>query len=134
MRIRIVLEGWTRMVVVTCGLLALLAPIHMASAAENRPNILWIYIEDQNPWFSSYGEKLAQTPNMDALARAGVLFERAYAAVPVCSPSRSALITGSYPIRIGAHDHRSSRSSGYEIHLPWWVRKCTAGKLIVTLR
>ncbi len=88
------------------------------AAAEERPNILWIYIEDQNPWFSSYAEESLQTSNLDALARAGVLFERAYAPVPVCSPSRSALITGQYPIRNGTHDQRSSRASGYEIHLP----------------
>ena len=47
-----------------------------------------------------------------------MLFERAYAPTPVCSPTRSSLITGSYAIRIGAHDHRSGRVPGYRIHLP----------------
>ena len=60
---------------------------------------------------------MVATPNIDALARAGVVFERAYAAAPVCSPSRSANITGVYPIRAGTHDHRSGRVPGNRIHL-----------------
>ena len=93
-----------------------------AAAAEEttvpKPNVLWIDIDDQSPWYSSYGHDLVETPNIDALAREGVLFERAYAPTPVCSPTRSSLITGSYAIRIGAHDHRSGRVPGYRIHLP----------------
>lgn len=89
-----------------------------ADTGKKKPNILWIYIEDQNPWYGCYGEKLVQTPHIDALAGEGVLFERAYAPVPVCSPSRSCLITGSYPIRTGAHDHRSSRVPYAQVHLP----------------
>ena len=93
-----------------------------AGAAEEttvpKPNVLWIDIDDQSPWYSSYGHDLVETPNIDALAREGVLFERAYAPTPVCSPTRSSLITGSYAIRIGAHDHRSGRVPGYRIHLP----------------
>lgn len=82
------------------------------------PNILWIYIDDQSPWYSSYGDDLVETPNIDALASEGVLFERAYVPTPVCSPSRSTLITGTYSIRTGAHDHRSGRVPAYRIHLP----------------
>lgn len=81
-------------------------------------NVLWINIDDQSPWYGSYGDKLAQTPNLDALASQGVLFERAYASSPVCGPSRSANITGNYSIRIGAHDMRSGRVPEYQIHLP----------------
>jgi len=61
---------------------------------------------------------LVNTPNIDALAKDGILFEKAFAPTPVCSPTRSALITGYYPIRIGVQDHRSSRVPGYQIHLP----------------
>lgn len=68
------------------------------TSAPKAPNILWINIDDQSPWYGSYGDKLAQTPNLDALADRGVLFERAYAPSPVCSTSRSAIITGSYSI------------------------------------
>ena len=98
---------------------ALLAGTAVAEEpTATRPNVLWIDIDDQSPWYSSYGNDLVETPNIDALAREGVLFERAYAPTPVCSPTRSAFITGSYAIRIGAHDHRSGRVPGYQIHLP----------------
>ena len=86
--------------------------------ANKRPNILWIYIEDQDPRYGCYGETLVETPNIDALAAEGVVFERAYSPAPVCSPSRSAVITGSYAIRLGTHVQRSSRFPGEEIYLP----------------
>ena len=86
--------------------------------ANKRPNILWMYIEDQDPRYGCYGETLVETPNIDALAAEGVVFERAYSPAPVCSPSRSAVITGSYAIRLGTHVQRSSRFPGEEIYLP----------------
>ena len=89
-----------------------------ASASGAAPNVLWIHVEDQHPWYGAYGETRVATPNIDALAREGVVFERAYAATPVCSPSRSANITGTYPIRAGTHDHRSGRVPGNRIELP----------------
>jgi N-sulfoglucosamine sulfohydrolase len=73
--------------------------------ATEKPNILWIYIEDMNPWFGCYGDKTVPTPNVDKLARDGVLFERCYVPVPVCSPTRSSLITGMMPTTIGVHNH-----------------------------
>ncbi|MDE2849247.1 MAG: sulfatase [Acidobacteriota bacterium] len=96
----------------------LLAGTAAAQPDTARPNVLWIDIDDQSPWYSSYGHDLVETPNIDALAREGVLFERAYAPTPVCSPTRSSLVTGSYAIRIGAHDHRSGRVPDYRISLP----------------
>jgi len=89
-----------------------------AETEQTRPNILWIYIDDQDPRYGCYGEELVNTPNIDALAAAGVLFERTYVPVPVCAPSRSALITGSYPIRLGTHNMRSSRDPSAPIYLP----------------
>lgn len=82
------------------------------------PNILWIYVDDQSPWYSSYGDEVVETPNIDELASQGVLFERAYAPTPVCAPTRSAIITGAYTIRTGTHDMRSGRISEYQIYLP----------------
>ncbi|QOV91220.1 sulfatase [Humisphaera borealis] len=76
-----------------------------------RPNILWLIAEDMSPHFGCYGEKTIQTPNVDKLAAGGVLFERAFATGPICSPSRSALITGMYQTSIGAHHHRSGVGS-----------------------
>ena len=71
------------------------------------PNILWVLAEDMSPQLGCYGEPLVQTPNLDSFARRGTRFERAYVTAPVCSASRSALITGQYQTRIGAHQHRT---------------------------
>ncbi len=57
---------------------------------------------------SCYGDTVIKTPNIDALAARGVRFDRAYMPAPVCSPTRSALITGMYQTSIGAHEHYSS--------------------------
>jgi len=75
---------------------------------STRPNILWIYVEDTNDWMSCYGDELIETPNIDALAARGTRFTRAYMPAGVCTPTRSALITGMYQTTIGAHQHYSS--------------------------
>ena len=79
-------------------------------AGKDHPNILWIYIEDTNDWMSCYGDDVVETPNIDKLAENGVRFERAYMTSGVCSPTRSAIITGMYQTSIGAHEHYSSLS------------------------
>jgi len=66
-------------------------------AAAARPSFLLILADDLGPDFPAYGEVLAHTPALDALARAGMRFDSAYAAAPVCSPSRAALLTGLPP-------------------------------------
>ncbi len=86
------------------------------SEAE-KPNILWIVIEDISSHFGYQGEPLVHTPNVDRLALEGVAFSNAYVTAPVCSASRSAMITGMYQTSIGAHHHRSSRGE-QKIHLP----------------
>lgn len=86
-------------------------------AADKRPNIVWIVVDDMSANFSCYGEKLIKTPNVDRLAAEGTRFSKAFVTAPVCSPSRSALITGCYQTTIGAHHHRSGRGE-LKIHLP----------------
>jgi len=81
--------------------------LHAAEAPVCRPNILWIIAEDMSPHFGCYGERTIRTPNVDALAANGLLFERAFVTGSICSPSRSALITGMYQTTIGAQHHRS---------------------------
>ena len=85
-----------------------------------KPNILWIYIEDMSPWLGCYGDEVNKdaTPAIDALAAQGVTFTRCYVPCPVCSPCRSALITGIYQTTTGIHNHRSSRSREGAIRLP----------------
>jgi arylsulfatase A-like enzyme len=73
-----------------------------------RPNILWLVSEDNGPFLGCYGDPQARTPNLDALARKGVVFESCHA-MPVCAPSRFTLITGMYPTTCGpAHNMRAS--------------------------
>lgn len=88
-----------------------------ATGETTRPNILWFVVDDMSANFSCYGEEAIQTPHVDALAKQGVRFTRAYATSPVCSTFRSALITGMYQTTIGAHHHRSGRGE-HRIVLP----------------
>lgn len=62
---------------------------------RDRPNILWLVSEDNNPFIGAYGDKLARTPAIDALAAKGILYRNAFCTAPVCAPSRYSLITGS---------------------------------------
>lgn len=89
-------------------------------AQEIRPNILWFIVDDMSANFSCYGEKNIATPNVDRLAEQGIRFSSAFVTAPVCSPCRSALITGMYQTTIGAHHHRSGRGTE-KIHLPQGV-------------
>lgn len=88
-----------------------------SSAEARRPNILWIIAEDLSPFFGCYDDPVnsGNTPTVDKLAAQGVLFERAYATAPVCSASRSALITGVMQTTTGTHQHRSSRTTDGEV-------------------
>lgn len=119
------------------SLLGLIAIFAVLSCAENqsenvtKPNILWIIAEDLSPFMGCYGDSInkGHTPTIDKLASEGVLFKHAYATAPVCSASRSALITGVMQTSTGTHQHRSSRTVDGEIvpeelriHLPEYVK------------
>ena len=79
-----------------------------APAADSpRPNILFILAEDIGPDLACYGTPLVSTPHLDRLAARGVRYARAFTAAPVCSASRSAIMTGMYQTTIGAHHHRT---------------------------
>lgn len=90
---------------------------------DSRPNILWLVGEDMGPDLGCYGNALVTTPQIDALAAAGVRFTQCFTTAPVCSPSRSAVMTGMYQTSIGAHHHRSHRDDGYR--LPSTIRTIT---------
>lgn len=93
-------------------ILTLLGVSSFASPREGKPNIMWILVEDASCHISCYGETAIQTPHIDQLAREGVRFENAFVTSPVCSPSRSAFVTGMIQNTINAHNHRSQRISG----------------------
>ena len=98
---------------------ACLAPA-MAFAADpspTRPNVVVFFIDDLGATdLGVYGSKYYHTPNVDRLAADGMRFTQAYAACPVCSPTRAALMTGRYPARLhltdwipGKHDFKHQR-------------------------
>ncbi|MEX2142631.1 MAG: sulfatase-like hydrolase/transferase [Pirellulales bacterium] len=74
--------------------------------AGERPNILWISLEDISPDFGCYGDRYAVTPVFDRFAESGVRYTRVFTHAPVCAPSRSGLITGMYPTSIATHHMR----------------------------
>ena len=88
-----------------------------AFAEDKRPNIVWIFVDDMSANFSCYGEKTIETPNVDGMAKRGTKFTHCFVTCPVCSPCRSALMTGMYQTTIGSHNHRSGRGK-IEIELP----------------
>lgn len=96
------------MSVIRIVLLMSLALVTQIAAADTRPNILLIVAEDMSPRVGAYGDKVAQTPNIDALARQGIRFTRVFTTAGVCAPSRTALISGMHQVSIGAHQMRTS--------------------------
>lgn len=90
----------------------LLSSSTFSSTKNGKPNIMWIFIEDASCHISCYGETAIQTPTIDKLATEGVRFENAFVTCPVCSPCRSALVTGMYQTTSGSHNHRSQRNEG----------------------
>ena len=72
-----------------------------------RPNILWVTCEDMSPNLGCWGDAYARTPNIDRLAAESVRYTGAFATAPVCSPTRSCLITGVYASSLGTMHLRS---------------------------
>ncbi len=72
------------------------------------PNILWISCEDISPALGCYGDTYANTPTLDRLAEEGIVYTRAYAPAPICSPARSTLISGVYATTLGTQHLRSA--------------------------
>ena len=87
-------------------LMLLVCPSRLVIAAD-RPNILWVTSEDHGPEMGCYGDTLARTPNVDAIAAKGMIFKRAWSVAPVCAPARTAIISGMYPSSTGGLHMRS---------------------------
>ncbi|TLX78472.1 sulfatase [Labilibacter sediminis] len=93
------------------GLVLIVALVLFASCKKNleKPNVLWITIEDTSPHFiGCYGNEYANTPVIDELANEGVRFNNAFSTGTVCSPSRTAIITGVKTYKTGTGNHRSA--------------------------
>jgi arylsulfatase A-like enzyme len=87
------------------ALLLIFSSLQATHSAEKRPNIIFFLIDDLG-WsdLGCYGSKYHLSPNIDKLAARGVRFTQAYSASPVCSPTRSAVMTGKNPARLGITD------------------------------
>jgi len=83
-------------------LLGLSIALSIPGHAAQPPNVVLILVDDLG-WadLGCYGSTFHETPNINALAKRGALFTDAYAASPVCSPTRASILSGKYPSRIG---------------------------------
>ena len=83
------------------------------ASADEPPNILFILVDDMG-WrdLSCYGNEVFETPNLDKLAKQGMRFTNAYAACPICGPSRAAIMTGKFPSTSGYVDNYVSETKG----------------------
>jgi arylsulfatase A-like enzyme len=110
------------------GLLAADTKRATVAPMGRRPNILYVILEDIGPNLSCYGEPLVRTPHLDRFAAEGIRFANAFCTAPVCSASRSALMTGCYQTFIGAHHHRTWEWNKKDLaapvrHLCDWFRQ-----------
>ena len=97
-----------------------------ALSATEKPNVLFIAIDDLNDWVGCLGgHPQAITPNLDRFAGSGVLFNNAHCPAPACNPSRSAIMTGLSPniLREWAEVEGDSTNGGIaaKIFLPTWL-------------
>ena len=93
--------------------------------AAGKPHVLFIAVDDLRPELGCYGKEAIQSPNIDKLAAAGTLFERAYCQVPVCGASRASLMTGLYPTdeRFLTYYTKADEEVNAIYDLPGWFKK-----------
>ena len=90
---------------------------------QPKPNVLWLTAEDIGPQLGCYGDSVARTPNLDALAAKGMIYRRAWSNYPVCAPARTTIITGLYASSMGAGNMRSLVSLDSDLRMfPQYLR------------
>jgi arylsulfatase A-like enzyme len=107
----------------TVALLVTLLSLGNATVHANQPpNILFIYADDWG-WgdLPFHGHPDLKTPNLDRLAKQGTDFHQFVVCNPVCSPSRTAIVTGQYPVRHGVHQHFASHDENLARNMPDWL-------------
>ncbi len=86
----------------------------------SKPNILFILIDDLGCRdLTCFGSEFYETPNLDRLARGGMLFTDAYASCPVCSPTRASVMTGKYPATVGITNYIAGMGNGKLLSTPY---------------
>ena len=105
--------------------LVMASVLSVVCQAQQRPNVLFIAVDDLRPSLGCYGDDQAISPNIDSLASQGMLFNRAYCQVAVCNPSRASLMTGQRPDNLGVWTlpihFREAKPNA--VTLPQWFRK-----------
>mgnify|MGYP006083121001 CR=1 FL=1 len=92
-------------------IIAIFSFIYINFNSQEKINILWLVCEDQSLFFSSYNDSIAKTPNIEELASKGIVYDNFFSVSPVCSPSRSSIITGMYPTTIGTQHMRAYKKN-----------------------
>ena len=107
---------------ITFAILFLATAVHAAQSAAPRPNILFIFADDWG-WqdLSCHGHPCVKTPNIDRLAKEGTDFHRFTVASGVCSPSRTAVMTGHFPARYCIDGHFAWVNSNAKRNMPDWL-------------
>jgi len=110
-----------------CLVLIALLLLPQTTRGHERPNMVWLLSEDNSIHYARlYGDELGAMPNIEALARDGLVFNHAFSCSPVCSVARTTLMTGMYAPRIGFQYHRKEvrarLPAGAEM-FPVWLRK-----------
>jgi len=91
-------------------------------AAPKRPNIVFVFADDWG-WgdLSCHGHPWLKTPNLDRLAKEGTDFQQFNVLNPVCSPSRTAVMTGQFPARYCIHQHFAAPAQNHQRGMPDWL-------------
>jgi arylsulfatase A-like enzyme len=107
------------------ALVAILLPVavcHAENATEHKPNVVFIYADDLGFGdLACHGHPQIKTPNLDRLAREGTDFWSFTVVNPVCSPSRTGIVTGQFPSRWGVHQHFASHEQNEQRNMPDWL-------------
>ncbi len=103
-------------------LVASLLAAPCSTPAAPPPNIVVVFIDDMG-WgdFSCFGNRDAKTPNVDRLASQGIRFSQFYVGSPICSPSRTAFLTGQYPARWRITSFLASRAENERRGMAQWL-------------
>lgn len=120
--------------VATCVVVLLLGSLtNSLHAADAKPNLITIFIDDMG-WadLSCFGNKDVETTNIDRFANEGIRFKQFYVNSPICSPSRTALMTGQYPARHRITSYLNNRAANNERGIAQWldVNAPTLGRML----
>ncbi|MCU0443736.1 MAG: sulfatase [Microscillaceae bacterium] len=102
-----------------------LGAMNLAWGQNSKPNVLLIIVDDLRPELGCYGKSQMHTPNIDQLAKEGILFRQAYCQQAVCSPSRTSLLTGKRPetTKISGNDDHFRQFIPEVVTLPQYFKK-----------